>query len=106
MRRIFSPRIDKLLFAASKVDHITHDQQANLVSLLQQLVRAAWQNAAFEGISLDCIALASIQATENGMIEYKGEQLPALKGHRLSDGQLMTFFPGEVPRRLPNVDFG
>ncbi|HGJ5872508.1 MAG TPA: YcjX family protein [Arsenophonus apicola] len=105
LRRMFSPRIDKLLFAASKADHITHDQQANLVSLLQQLVRTAWQNAAFEGISLDCIALASIQATENGRIEYQGEQLPALKGHRLSDGQLMTFFPGEVPRRLPNADF-
>lgn len=73
LRRMFSPRIDKLLFAASKVDHITHDQHANLVSLLQQLVFAAWQDAAFEGISLDCIALASIQAKENGIIEYQGE---------------------------------
>ena len=103
--RMFSPRIDKLLFVASKVDHITHDQHANLVSLLQQLVAAAWQNAAFEGISLDCITLASIQATENGIIEYQGERLPALKGHRLSDGRLMTFFPGEVPRCLPDADF-
>ncbi len=105
LRRMFSPHIDKLLFAASKVDHITHDQHANLVSLLQQLVRAAWRNAAFEGIRMDCLALAGIQATENGMIEYQGERVPALKGHRLTDGRLMTFFPGEVPRHLPNADF-
>ena len=54
-RRLFSPTIDKLMFAATKADHITADQHANLVSLLQQLVQEAWQNAAFEGISMDCV---------------------------------------------------
>ncbi|MBN3074601.1 YcjX family protein, partial [Pectobacterium brasiliense] len=32
-RRMFSPCIDKLMFAASKADHITADLHANLVSL-------------------------------------------------------------------------
>ncbi|AFH95736.1 TPA: YcjX family protein [Providencia stuartii] len=105
LRRMFSPCIDKLLFAASKSDHVTPDQHANLVSLLQQLVQEAWQNAAFEGISMDCIGLASIQATESGIVDYQGEKLPALKGERLSDGQLMTFYPGEVPKRLPSEVF-
>lgn len=53
-RRLFSPCIDKLMFAASKADHVTADQHANLVALLQQLVKDSWQNAAFEGISMDC----------------------------------------------------
>ncbi|MTC60842.1 YcjX family protein [Providencia rustigianii] len=105
LRRMFSPCIDKLLFAASKSDHVTPDQHANLVSLLQQLVQEAWQNAAFEGISMDCVGLASIQATESGLVDYKGEKLPALKGARLSDGQPMTFYPGDVPKRLPNEQF-
>lgn len=48
-RRLFSPVIDKLLFAATKADHVTIDQHANMVSLLQQLIQDAWQNAAFEG---------------------------------------------------------
>lgn len=47
-RRLFSPVIDKLLFAATKADHVTVDQHSNMVSLLQQLIRDAWQNAAFE----------------------------------------------------------
>ncbi|GAB1439082.1 YcjX family protein [Providencia sp.] len=105
LRRLFSPCIDKLLFAASKADHVTPDQHANLVSLLQQLVQEAWQHAAFEGISMDCVGLASIQATESGLVDYKGEKLPALKGERLSDGQPLTFYPGEVPKRLPNQQF-
>lgn len=104
-RRLFSPCIDKLMFAASKADHVTADQHANLVALLQQLVQEARQNAAFEGISMDCVGLASVRATESGMIEHHGENVPALKGYRLTDGKLLTFFPGEVPRSLPGDNF-
>ncbi|PVZ84821.1 hypothetical protein C9426_21950 [Serratia sp. S1B] len=103
--RLFSPTIDKLMFAASKADHITADQHSNLVSLLQQLVQEAWQNAAFEGISMDCLGLASVQGTENGTVEHHGQRMPALKGHRLSDGAPLTVFPGEVPARLPAPAF-
>ncbi|MDE1187918.1 MAG: YcjX family protein [Pantoea sp.] len=104
-RRLFSPVIDKLLFAATKADHITADQHANMVSLLQQLVQDAWQNAAFEGITMDCLGLASVQATESGLVDHRGEKLPALRGNRLDDGEALTFYPGEVPPRLPGHTF-
>lgn len=104
-RRLFSPCIDKLMFAASKADHVTADQHANLVSLLQQLVKDAWQNAAFEGISMDCAGVAAIQSTLNGVVMHQGQSLPALKGDRLEDGALLTFYPGEVPARLPGPAF-
>ena len=104
-RRMFSPVIDKLLFAATKSDHVTADQHANLVSLLQQLVQDAWQNAAFEGINIDCLGLASVQATQNGYVTHQGEQVPALRGHRLHDNTPLTMYPGEVPPRLPNHEF-
>ncbi|MCX8955992.1 YcjX family GTP-binding protein [Erwinia psidii] len=104
-RRLFSPVIDKLLFAATKSDHVTSDQHANLVSLLQQLVQDAWQHAAFEGINMKCIGLASVQATQSGVVDHQGDKLPALRGHRLEDNQPLTFYPGEVPPRLPADDF-
>ncbi len=104
-RRLFSPCIDKLMFAASKADHVTTDQHANLVSLLQQLVQDAWQNAAFEGIAMDCAGLASVQATQSGMVAHQGKSIPALKGHRLADNQPLTFYPGDVPDRLPGAAF-
>lgn len=104
-RRLFSPCIDKLMFAASKADHVTTDQQANLVSLLQQLVQDAWQNAAFEGITMDCAGLASVQATQSGLVDHQGGAVPALHGHRLDDNQPLTFYPGDVPARLPGAAF-
>lgn len=104
MRRLFSPRIDKVLFAATKADHVTPEQHPNLVSLLQQLVNEAWQTASFEGIKMDCVSLSSIQATEPGFVSYHGQQMPALRGHTL-DEQPQTIYPGEVPRRLPNENY-
>lgn len=105
LRRLFSPCIDKLLFAATKADHITVDQHENLVSLLQQLIQDAKQNAIFEGISIDCMGLASIAATESGIVDHHGEKIPALKGFRLSDNKPLVYFPGEVPKRLPEKAF-
>jgi predicted YcjX-like family ATPase len=88
-----------------KADHVTVDQHANMVSLLQQLVQDAWQNAAFEGIGMDCLGLASVQATQSGLIDLNGEKIPALRGNRLSDGEPLTVYPGEVPARLPGQAF-
>ncbi|WP_267897746.1 YcjX family GTP-binding protein [Dongshaea marina] len=104
-RRLFAPRIDRVLFAATKADHITPDQHANLVSLLQHLVRQGYQQAQFEGIKMECMALASIQATEPGMQREQGEAIPALKGRRLEDGKQVILYPGEVPAEFPPASF-
>ncbi|SKA47778.1 YcjX family protein [Enterovibrio nigricans] len=104
LRRLFSPRIDKILFAATKADHVTPDQHSNLVSLLQQLIHEAWQTAAFEGIDMECISLASIQATEPGMVNHRGETIAALRG-TLESGDPILLYPGDVPARLPNDEF-
>lgn len=34
-----------------------------------------------------------------------GKNLPALRGHRISDGEPLTLYPGEVPARLPGDAF-
>lgn len=104
LRRLFAPKIDKILFAATKADHVTADQHPNLVSLLQQLVHEAWQTAAFEGIDMECLSLSSIQATEPGMVDYKGKSIGALRG-TLESGEPILLYPGDVPARLPNDSF-
>lgn len=104
LRRLFAPKIDKILFAATKADHITPDQHPNLVSLLQQMVHPAWQQAAFEHIEMSCMSIASIQATSAGFIASGSSSQPALQGTTL-DGQPQTMYPGEVPKKLPHKDY-
>ncbi|MQD15570.1 YcjX family protein [Vibrio parahaemolyticus] len=104
LRRLFSPKIDKVLFAATKADHVTPDQHPHLVSLLQQMVHPAWQTAAYENIEMSCMSIASIQATTSGFITSGDKTISALQGTTLN-GEAMTMFPGEVPKKLPNAAY-
>lgn len=112
IRRMFAPRIDKLLFAATKSDHITADQHDNLKQLLNELITGTRQDIQFEGITVDTLALSSIQATQNGFVKYQGRDHPCIKGivnegnktsneHR----RTVTLYPGEVPTTLPDDAF-
>ena len=104
LKRLFSPKIDKVLFAATKADHVTPEQHPNLVALLQQMVHPSWQSAAYENIGMSCISMASVQATQSGFISSGDERTPALQGYTL-DGTALTVFPGEVPKKLPGSGF-
>lgn len=40
---------------------------------------------------MDCLGLASVQATTSGLIDVKAKD-PALRGNRLSDGEPLTVY--------------
>lgn len=101
LSRLFAPRIDRILFAASKADHVTPDQHANLVSLLQHLVRDSQLVARFEGVTTDCMAIASVQATEVASGRADGRTLAGIRGHAL-DGRALFVRPGAVPADVPD----
>ncbi|MBD1577000.1 YcjX family protein [Vibrio sp. S11_S32] len=101
LKRLFSAKIDKVLFAATKADHVTPDQHGNMVSLLQQLVNEAWQHVSYEGIDMECMSLSSIQATMPGYASRGDTTLQAIKGTTLEQ-ETLTLYPGEVPSTLPN----
>jgi len=107
LRRIFSPRIDKLLFAATKADHVTVEQHKNLALLLNSLIEKSRQSIQFEGIEVDTMAMSSINATSCGFVEVDGEKSPSIKGTTIMDNdrKAVTLFPGEVPKEVPNKEF-
>jgi predicted YcjX-like family ATPase len=102
--RLFAPKIDKVLFAATKADHITPDQHPNLVSLLTQLIRPAWQHVAYQDIEMSCISVASVRATSAGKVQVDGESHFALQG-TTEQGKPITLYPGEVPAKLPDSSY-
>lgn len=105
LKRLFSPRIDKLLFAASKVDHITRDQQSNVLALLTQLVKESQRQAKFEGCEVETMAISAIKATQHGMARSGAQQVEVVQGVGLADRRAVTLFPGEVPKSLPQANF-
>lgn len=105
LQRLFSPRIDKLMFIATKADHITSDQLPNLVSLMRQLVQQGGHHAEFDGVETEFTAIAAIRATQQVNVTQNGKQFKAIQGVRSADLQKVTIFPGSVPAKLPSPDF-
>ncbi|QBY05310.1 YcjX family protein [Thalassotalea sp. HSM 43] len=104
LSRLFSPKIDKLMFAATKADHITADQHSRLLSLLEQVVHKAKKTLSFDAIKMKSLAIASVKTTEQGKSEYQGQQLSVVKGKRADTGQVITLYPGAVPTKLPDAN--
>lgn len=103
--RLFSAKIDKLLFAATKADHITADQLPNLESLMRQLVQEGGRHAEFAGIETAYQAIAAIRATQAVSVQEEGKTFKAIRGVRSSDKKQVTQFSGSVPSRLPQAEF-
>ncbi|MDH2925488.1 hypothetical protein EV693_10526 [Nicoletella semolina] len=103
--RLFSANIDKLLFVATKADHITSDQLPNLESLMRQLVQEGGRHNAFNGIETAYQAIASVRATDPVIANQDGQSFKAIRGIRSSDKKSVTLYPGSVPSRLPDAHF-
>lgn len=89
--RLFSPSIDKVMFAATKADAITNNQHANLHNLLKSMIKQASQRVRGDGSHCETMVLSAIRATE--CMQYK-EESEVLVTSYLED---LAFFPGSVP---------
>jgi uncharacterized protein len=110
---ILARKIDRILFAATKADHVHHTSHDRLEQVLNRLVAQAARNARFSGAETRSIALASVRATKEGTISDKGQTLDCLIGTPLKgevldkttyDGKTeIALFPGDLPQNPESV---
>lgn len=110
---IFRPKIDRILFAATKADHLHHTSHDRLEGVLRHLTARAISRAEGVGAKIDVIALAAVRATREAMVRHEGEKLSAIvgtpiKGERIGDEVFDgvsegAIFPGELPEDPRNV---
>jgi len=99
--RLVAPRIDRLLFAASKADHVAPSQHAALKQLLELMIAPAARGSRLEGVRPEVLAIASLRCTDVVQTRHQGQTLSCVKG-RLKDGaREVVLFPGEIPPELP-----
>ena len=107
--RPFTRKIDRILFAATKADHVHHTSHDRLEAILNRLVASAAKRARFAGTQTKSMALAGIRATREGTINEGGQTLPTIIGTPLAretlgatqyDGKSeIALFPGDLPER-------
>lgn len=104
---LFRPRADRVLFAATKADHLHHSNHDRLEAILHQMVLRATERARFSGARIDVIALAAVRATQEAIVGQGAESLPSIIGRAAAgetsggqafDGETdVVVFPGDLP---------
>lgn len=91
-------RVEKILFAATKVDHLHHKQHPRLSAIMETLVREARGRADFAGASTKAMAIAALRATVEETIMHEGVPLDCVRGTLLDTGKPAAFYPGDLPK--------
>ncbi|MEM6657749.1 MAG: YcjX family protein [Pseudomonadota bacterium] len=90
-------RVERILFAATKADHLHHTQHPQLTAIMEALTREARDRASFAGAETAALSLASLRATTEEMRVHDGIELPCVRGTLLDSGKQAAFYPGELP---------
>ena len=84
-------RVEKILFAATKADHLHHSQHASLTAIMEALTRDARDRARFAGAQTSAMSLASLRATTEATMTHNGETLEVVRGSLLDTGKEAAF---------------
>ncbi len=80
---LFAPRIDRIVLAATKADHLHHQSHDRLEAILAKLAGRAMARAEYSGAEVRVLAMAAIRATREGEAKRNGELLPCIVGYPL-----------------------
>lgn len=94
---ILGRRVDKILFAATKADHIHHSQHAQLTAIMEALVTDARRRADFAGAQTAAMSIAALRATVEEERQHQGNALQMVRGTLLDTGKEAAFHPGDLP---------
>src|SRR5271169_2803710 len=104
---LFRPRIDRILFAATKADHLHHQSHDRLEAVLRRAVARAVARAENTGADIDVVALAAVRATREAMVARGRDKLPSILGTpapgEIANGEAfdgnteVATFPGDLP---------
>jgi hypothetical protein len=103
---ILPARIDRIVFAATKADHLPAVSHDRLEALLALIVEGAARRAEAAGADIKTMAIAALRATTEARARHGGEMLACIKGVPLKGEQLngrtfdgrseVAIFPGDI----------
>ena len=96
-RLLMGRRVEKILFAATKADHLHHSQHGRLTAIIEELTRKARSRADFAGVETAGMSIAALRATVEETRDHGGEMLDCVRGTLLETGKQAAFYPGELP---------
>lgn len=98
LSRLFQGRrVDRILFAATKADHLHHSQHPQLTAITQALLREAKDRSDFAGAKTAAMSIAALRTTVEDTVPHVGGPLNVVRGQLLTTGKQAAFYPGALP---------
>lgn len=97
--------IDRVVFAATKADHVPSMQRDNLRNLLRAVIEAADNGRKSNGGLTAYHVVASLVSTRDGTKEVDGRDTEVVFGIPVGVENERAYFTGIVPSTLPRSDF-
>lgn len=98
LTRLFQGRrVEKILFAATKADHLHHGQHPQLTAITEALLRDAKDRADFAGAQTAAMSIAALRTTVEETVDHKDGPLDVVRGELLESGKQAAFYPGALP---------
>ncbi len=98
LTRIFAGRrVEKILFAATKADHLHHAQHPALTAITEALLREARDRAQFSGAQTAAMSIAALRTTVEETVDHRDGPLDVVRGRLLGSGKQAAFHPGALP---------
>ncbi len=90
-------RVDRILFAATKADHLHHTQHPRLSALTETLLAEAKSRAEFSGAKVGSLSIAGVRSTSETEVAHNGRMLPCVQGYVEGREKPAAFYAGELP---------
>ena len=97
LSRLTGRKVDRILFAATKADHLHHSQHPRLTAIMEALLRDARDRADFAGARTAAMSIAALRATVEETHDHQGRKLDCVRGTLLETGRSAAFYPGALP---------
>lgn len=104
---ILARRVERLVFAATKADHLHHTSHDRLEAILRALADQAIARAQLAGAGVKTVALAALRSTREAEARQKWQRLPCIVGVPIAGEKLgrkvfngtmeAAVFPGDLP---------
>lgn len=89
-------QVERILFAATKADHLHHAQHDRLTAITEAMLREARDRADFAGAKTAAMSIAALRTTTEDRIAHDGRDLDVVRGQLMS-GKRAAFYPGDLP---------
>ena len=97
--QLFSPKIDRVVFAATKIDQVIAQDHESVRQLLSVIVKQAYDHAQYEGVDPSCEAVAAVRSSKE--LERAGER--GISGIGFN-GEAIGYIHPSIPSSIPEGD--